>query len=169
MTAIDVMTVRADDWPLWRRLRRSALADAPDAFGSTLADWSGSGDTEMRWRQRLLSVPLNVVFRIDAEPVGMVSAYEPASSTIMGARDVDLIGLWVAPAGRGRGVGDAAMRHVLSWAADRGADGVVLSVRVGNAPARRLYTRHGFHDAGPSPDDRCELLLRRPIGRAPAP
>lgn len=164
MVAIEVVVVTADDWPLWRRLRRAALADAPEAFGSTLAQWSGPDDTESRWRQRLLTVPLNLVLSIDRAPVGMVSATERVSS---GGLEVGLIGLWVAPAGRGHGVGDAAIDHVVSWATDRRARSVVLSVRTANPPARRLYARHGFVDAGASPDDPRERLMRRPLPGPP--
>lgn len=45
-----------DDWPIWRELRLAALAEAPQAFGSRLADWQGEGDREERWRDRL-SIP----------------------------------------------------------------------------------------------------------------
>ena len=37
--------------------------------------------------------------------------------------------------------------------------GVVLSVHADNLAARRLYARHGFVDAGPSPDDPGELRM----------
>ena len=53
---LELRTLTADDWPLWRELRLAALAEAPDAFGSALADWQGPGDTEDRWRGRL-SIP----------------------------------------------------------------------------------------------------------------
>jgi ribosomal protein S18 acetylase RimI-like enzyme len=69
------------------------------------------------------------------------------------------VSLWVAPAARGRGVGEAAIAAVVDFAAGRE---VVLSVRPANAPARRLYRRCGFIDEGPSPDDPAELRMRRP-------
>jgi RimJ/RimL family protein N-acetyltransferase len=70
--------------------------------------------------------------------------------------------LWVAPAARGHGVGDEAVRSVLAWATREHPDSpVVLSVKTANAPARRLYERHGFVDAGPSTDDPGERLMRR--------
>ncbi|HEY0700829.1 MAG TPA: glycosyltransferase, partial [Micromonospora sp.] len=42
-----------EDWRLWRVARLAALAEAPYAFGSQLADWQGPGDREERWRSRL--------------------------------------------------------------------------------------------------------------------
>jgi len=57
---IETIVLDPDDWQLWRELRLAALAEAPDAFGSTLAEWSGAGDTEQRWRTRLHGVALNL-------------------------------------------------------------------------------------------------------------
>lgn len=96
---------------LWRELRLAALAEAPAAFGSTLAEWTGAGDTAQRWRARLLSVPLNIVLTYNGEAAGMVSATAPGDD---GA--IELISMWVAPFARGRGVGDAAVRRVLAFA-----------------------------------------------------
>jgi len=153
---IEVRQLTPDDWRLWRAMRLAALADAPAAFGSTLAEWSGRGDTEERWRARLSGVPLNLVLTLDGEPAGMVSATAPSNEAT-----VELISLWVAPSARGHGVADVAITRVTEWArAEHGAE-VVLSVRTDNDPAIVLYQRHGFVDDGPSPDDPTERLMRR--------
>ena len=74
---------------------------------------------------------------------------------------VELISLWVAPAARGQGVGDEAIRQVLAWARrEHPGSRIVLSVKTDNDSASRLYQRHGFVDAGPSPDDLDERLMR---------
>lgn len=154
---IDVLVLDPEDWQLWRGVRRAALAEAPSVFGSTLAEWSGAGDTEQRWRGRLEAVALNLVLTMDGEPVGMVSATSPGADG-----GVWLISMWVAPVGRGHGVGDEAVRRVLAWAhSEHPGSPVVLSVKTGNDPARRLYERHGFVDVGPSPDDPGERWMRR--------
>jgi ribosomal protein S18 acetylase RimI-like enzyme len=153
---IDMILLGSDDWRLWRELRLAALAEAPAAFGSTLSDWSGSGDTEERWRARLACVALNIVLTWNGEPAGMVSATTPG-----GAGAIELISMWVAPFARGHGVGDAAVRRVLAWAQiEHGGSPVVLSVKANNDPAIRLYRRHGFTDVGPSPNDPDERLMR---------
>jgi ribosomal protein S18 acetylase RimI-like enzyme len=152
---IAVRVVGPDDWKLWREMRLAALAESPWAFGSTLADWSGSGDTEERWRSRLAWAALNVVLLRNDESVGMVSAMSHAED---GA--IELISLWVAPFARGREVGDAAVGCVVDWAREQRRNTVVLSVKEHNDPARRLYARHGFTDAGPSLDDPGERLMR---------
>src|SRR5579885_3319557 len=132
-----IRRIGIDEWSLWRRLRRAALADAPAAFGSTLAEWSGVGDTEERWRARLHDVPANFVASLGGDPVGMVSAAGPD------AGEVELISLWVAPAARGSGVGDALVGAVVEHARRLGVGRVALSVRASNGPALALYERNG--------------------------
>lgn len=97
---VEVFLAGPDDWQVWRGLRRAALAEAPAVFGSTLAEWSGTGDTEPRWRLRLARVALNLVLTEAGQPAGMVSATAPDAD---GA--VELISLWVAPAARGHAWG----------------------------------------------------------------
>lgn len=135
-----------EDWEAWRVLRRQALTEAPEAFYSTIAEWTGEGDVEERWRQRLRSVPHNLVAYVGAEPAGMVSATDPIDGAMA------LLSLWVAPAARGRGVGDELVRAVLRHAEGCGAARVTLDVREGNEHALALYARHGFVDAGPAPN-----------------
>ena len=135
--------------------------DAPAAFGSTLAQWTGSGDGEDRWRSRLADVALNVVLLVDGEPAGMVSALDPNEDSA-----VELISMWVAPCARGQGVGDAAVRHVVSWAQTEHGASVVLAVKTDNDHAVCLYQRHGFVDAGPSLDDPSERLMTAGIAEA---
>src|SRR5580698_9801114 len=101
---IEVVRLKSDNWRMWRDLRLAALAEAPEAFASTLAEWSGAGDTEQRWRARLEDVDLNLVVMCDGEATGMVSATAPE-----GDRSAVLMSMWVAPASRGRGIGDAAI------------------------------------------------------------
>ncbi|MDL9938906.1 GNAT family N-acetyltransferase [Gordonia sp. ABSL1-1] len=150
--AVTARVLTVDEWPIWRELRLQALADAPEAFGSTLAEWTGSGDSPDRWRNRLRSVPRNVVLYTGGRPVGMVGGQ------ILGDGMVELISLWVAPCARGRGIGDAAIEHIVGWA--NGAD-VSLSVRQDNLRAQKLYARHGFVHEGLSPDDPSELRFIR--------
>lgn len=153
-----IQRLAVDDWQLWRALRLEALGEAPAAFGSTLAEWQGAGDTEQRWRNRLTSVALNLVASADGRPAGM------ASGSRENATDVELISMWVAPFARGQGVGDRLVEAVIEWAMSQQAWRVILSVRVDNAPAIRLYQRHHFVDAGPSPESNGgwpeQLLVR---------
>ena len=112
-----------EDWSRWRHVRLEALAEAPNAFGSSLY-WGGHGDTEKRWRDRLQDVPLNVLAVIDGRGVGQVSGTAPADQG-----NVELISLWVAPDVRGRGIGDALVRAVVQWAQAHGAAIVKLAVQ----------------------------------------
>ena len=61
MSDVDIEPIAPGDWQEFREVRLASLADAPDAFGSTYADWVGAA--EERWRARLTDVPLTLVAR----------------------------------------------------------------------------------------------------------
>jgi ribosomal protein S18 acetylase RimI-like enzyme len=140
---IELQVLTPDDWRTWRRLRRAALAEAPYAFGSRLADWQGDGDREERWRARL-GIPgsFNVVAMLDGKPAGM------ASGVAAGEDAAELISMWVSPAARGHGVGDDLVRAVTRWAQLAGSQVLRLAVAPGNENAAALYRRNGFHLTG---------------------
>ncbi|MDT3397592.1 GNAT family N-acetyltransferase [Streptomyces sp. B1866] len=157
---IESWVLTVDDWPWWRELRLAALAEAPYAFGSRLADWQGDGDREERWRARL-GVPgsCSLLAVLDGRPVGMAGG-------VPGAREgvVELVSLWVRGEARGRGVGDHLVRAVERWAAAR-AEVLELAVAPGNGHAIALYRRHGFEDTGRPgdlmPDGRRERVMAK--------
>ena len=60
---------------------------------------------------------------------------------------VELVYLGLVPAARGRGLADLMMRQALAVAA-RGAGRLSLAVDSNNAPALKLYYRHGMQRAG---------------------
>ncbi|GAA4262361.1 GNAT family N-acetyltransferase [Dactylosporangium darangshiense] len=141
---IKLRVLSPDDWQVWRRLRLAALAEAPYAFGSRLADWQGEGDRAERWRDRLaLPGSYNVVALLDEQPVGMASGV-PADEPGV----VELISMWVSPPARGRGVGDRLIQGVEEWARQGQAKVLRLSVMQGNEAAERLYRRCGFVGTG---------------------
>lgn len=121
-----------------------ALAEAPYAFGSRLADWQGEGNRAERWRDRLpLHGSYNVVALLDEQPVGMASGV-PADEPGV----VELISMWVSPTARGRGVGDRLIQEVEKWARQGQAKVLRLCVMQGNEVAERLYQRCGFVGTG---------------------
>jgi ribosomal protein S18 acetylase RimI-like enzyme len=161
---IELRVLTPGDWAVWRGLRLAALAEAPRAFRSRLADWVGEGDRAERWRARL-SIPgsFNVVAVLDGEPAGMASGV-PADDGI-----AELISLWVSPAARGRGVGDQLMQAVERWARQEGMAMLRLAVVQGNANAAALYIRNGFALTGelgdPMPDGVPQNIMAKGLRR----
>lgn len=146
---------------MWRDLRLTALAEAPYAFGARLADWLGDGDREDRWRARL-EIPgsYNVMAVFEGVPGGMASGMPTDDDGV-----AELISMWVAPAARGRGVGDELIRTIERWAHAGSARVLRLSVAEGNDRAVGLYQRHGFGFTGAAdlmPDGlRKELVMEK--------
>jgi ribosomal protein S18 acetylase RimI-like enzyme len=138
MGDVDLRELTSKDWTVFRDLRLRALADAPDAFGSRLADWATS--PEATWRARLDDVALTVAARRGPEHVGMASG-------MLDGDDVELISMWVDPAVRGTGVATALIEHVVGWAEGLGRT-TYLMVRSDNARAIAAYERAGFVDLG---------------------
>ena len=70
----------------------------------------------------------------------------------------EILNLAVAPTGRRAGLGRALVRQILEALSARGVQQVYLEVRDSNAPARALYTAHGFKEVG-----RRKQYYRRPV------
>ena len=137
---IELRNIGPDEWEIWKDQRLAALRKAPYAFSSKLADWENA--PEQRWRDRLsIYGGYQVVASLQGTIVGMAGGFllnEPEVA--------ELVSMWVAPAARGRGVGDALVAAVEDWAYGIGATIIKLSVVENNYPARKLYLRNGFVD-----------------------
>ena len=133
---MQIHQVTPDEWELWRDTRLDALASDPEEFGSTLAREQKYSDDD--WRARAAE-GLKLV-ALDPGPVALVAA----TATPEG---LYLYSMWVRDSHRGRGVGEALVRTVQTWAAEEGWKVVRLRVYDHNVPARRLYGRLGFVDA----------------------
>lgn len=64
------------------------------------------------------------------------------------ADEAELLTIAVRPEARGRGLGSALLRDVLTAAAARGAGRMLLEVAADNAAALTLYRREGFAECG---------------------
>ncbi len=135
--------LQAADWARYRDIRLASLLDTPDAFGSTHA--REQAFTPDEWRARLERPGfVTLVATVDGADVGTMLV-----SPSFGDPEVaGIYGVWVAPAGRGRGIGDALLSAALDVAREEGFTRIVLDVGDHNTPAQRLYARHGFTPTG---------------------
>ncbi|MCQ8828779.1 GNAT family N-acetyltransferase [Streptomyces malaysiensis] len=165
MTTISVRPLDTEDWALYRAVRLAALADAPEAFGSTLG--REQAFTADIWRGRLTK--RNQFVAEDAgEACGLIGIV-PAEPGV-----AELVSMWVHPAARGRGAGDLLVREALRWAKDQHLPEVRLWVADGNESAERLYARHGFQRTGQiqpvrEGEDELEFAMARSERPRPMP
>jgi len=144
-----IRPLKPAEWRPYRELRLRALADSPDAFGSTLAAEQARPDEA--WRERLEAAAtsgqdLALVAEHQGALLGLVWAKRDAADTGV----VNLFQMWVAPEVRGLGTGRGLLRGAVEWARGLGANVVQLGVTCGPTSAVRLYTREGFKPYGPA-------------------
>ncbi|WP_109509697.1 GNAT family N-acetyltransferase [Nocardioides speluncae] len=152
---LEVIRPTADQWPLFREIRLRSLADAPEAYGSTLP--REQAFTEADWRERMGSSPVLV---LDGErPVAMGAAWRDQPGWVM------VVGMWTDPAYRGRGLAGQVL-DALVEAAHAEELRVYLWVTQGNSAARSAYQRYGFvatGEAEPKSPDRPHLLMDKMV------
>ena len=146
-SAFSIRPFVADEWQAYRAIRLRALADAPDAFGSTVA--AEEALAPETWAARLARSTTSGIDRalaaeMDGALVGLAWAKEDGDDATI----VNLFQMWVAPEARGRGVAGALLDDAVRWATERGAQAMQLGVTCTNADALRLYERAGFVEAG---------------------
>jgi ribosomal protein S18 acetylase RimI-like enzyme len=142
-----------DDWETFREIRLRALAESPDAFGSTLDREEAFEQAD--WRRRLTG-PVYVVE--DPGPVAVGGIFDNEGTP-------HVWGMWTDPAHRRRG----HARRILDALIPPGT-AAQLDVNVANAEARTAYERYGFVATGrleplrPGSEQRIELMVLTPRG-----
>ena len=133
-----VRRLAPDDWQTYKRIRLTALATDPYAFGSTLAREELRPEDE--WKTRLITSAF-FLGEVDGAAWGLVGAHR---------RDeyAELISMWVVPEFRGTGLASRLIDAVLDWAAVAAYDEVRLWVVEGNVAAQRAYAKRGFEPTG---------------------
>jgi predicted GNAT family acetyltransferase len=139
-----------DDWETLREIRLKALAESPDAFGSTLS--REEPRTEEEWRHQLSrSGPVYVVE--DPGPVSMGGIFDNQGTP-------HVWGMWTDPAHRGRGHARAILDALIP-----SGTRAQLDVNVTNGDARTAYERYGFVGTGeleplrPGSEQQIELMV----------
>jgi GNAT superfamily N-acetyltransferase len=136
-----------DEWRIYKDLRLRALADSPDAFGSTLA--AEQDRSNAVWSSRLASgagsgLDLPLIAKVDGEPVGLAWG--------RGDRDdpevAHLYQMWIAPSHRRLGAGRLLLEAVIAWAKAKNVRYLDLGVTYRESPAMRMYRRAGFEPVG---------------------
>jgi len=141
MTKVNVERAQISDWRRTRAVRLRALADLPDAFGSTLDHELKFRDED--WRQRLASADAaTFLASLDGADLGIVVAARIDDG------EAGLYAMWVAPEARGKGASDELIKYAVAWARACGFRRISLGVGDFNTPAIRLYDRHGFRPTG---------------------
>lgn len=151
---IDLVVTRLtpDLWRRQRDIRLASLAQAPEAFGSTLAREQVFGEDV--WRTRAARPATWLVAR-DGTDVGIGGVYETD-------RIWSVNGMYVAPSARGTGVIEALMAAIDDHVVAVGATTVRLLVMADNARGIAAYTRLGYLATGErevAPDGREELAM----------
>jgi GNAT superfamily N-acetyltransferase len=138
---MEIQRLSIDEARRLRHIRLRALADTPDAFGSTYAAVAAHPLAE--WSKQLQEIATFVAVH-DGKDLGLVrcASDEHHHDTAW------LISMWVTPEARGQGVGNALIDAVIECARSSGASRLLLDVGDHNQQAIALYARKGFQPNG---------------------
>jgi ribosomal protein S18 acetylase RimI-like enzyme len=164
----EVRRLHPGDWAAVREIRLTALAQAPDAFASTLEREQAFDEGE--WRRRLEQTAYFGAWDARPEPglTGLVATFPEPPAQAADASDADasdtartsaaraaaagsawhLVAMWVSPGHRGQGIADRLVAAVCDLARARGGTQVALWVADTNPRAQAVYRRLGFRPSG---------------------
>ncbi|SIT75178.1 GNAT family N-acetyltransferase [Microbacterium sp. RU33B] len=178
-SAASVRRVRLHEWREVRDLRIEAVGD-PDAsiaFLTTTAEELARGDAF--WQARTAGAAMGesgaqFVAIVDDAWVGSATVLlrEPGSRDHLGqevvVRRADVVGVYLSPAHRGRGILGELFAGAAEFAAGRGTDALTLDVHTENLRAQAAYRKLGFTPTGVTFTSVIgpELEMRRPFRAA---
>ena len=140
-----------------KRVRLTALADSPTAFGSTYDEEAERPDEfwEERARRGAEGEDWITFFAVlNDEVVGLVGGLFSHETAV-----VEIVSMWVSPTSRRLGIARSLTLAVVQWARSASANAVDLWVTVGNAPPAGCTSRSGF--ATRMTSSRCRRIRAR--------
>ncbi|WP_420395498.1 GNAT family N-acetyltransferase [Nioella sp.] len=138
---VRIRRLRAEDATQWRDLRLEALANHPEAFGSTHDDWASRPLSDFADRLEHACI----LGAIKAESLVGCMALDSARGR------GEITAVYVRQDWRGRGVARALLKAQKRLAQQQGVSKLYLTVADSNRPAIRFYERAGFlRSEGPS-------------------
>jgi ribosomal protein S18 acetylase RimI-like enzyme len=159
METVEFFLLPPEDWQAYKQIRLEALQDAPQAFGSSYAESVQRPDAF--WQQRVAEAfgagagPTGqkswlVFARLGNQIVGTIGAYISDEAAQSGTADTaQIIGVYVRPAARGKGIASALMEAIQREVTRSGSiRRLTLGVNVQQAAALALYRRSGFTITG---------------------
>jgi ribosomal protein S18 acetylase RimI-like enzyme len=173
---VEIRRVRADEWRAVRDSRLEALQDplSPLAFLETF-EWASAQPDEF-WQARAAggaegSRVAQWAAVVDGAWVGglAVIAFRAGENDYYGTEVAEsranLIGVYVRPTHRRRGILDGLVATAAAWTAEQGFAELVLDVHELNAPAIAAYVRCGFEITGERTvsEHGSDLVMRLPV------
>ncbi len=155
-----VRRVRAEEWEAVRATRLASLRDpaAHLAFLETFENASAQPDEF--WKQRAENAAVGggvcqqVVIGPDGTWVGSVTGLLEQQGELdfegnpITQRQVHVVGVWLHPDHRGRGLVQRGIEAVVDWAREQGVRRVRLNVHADNPRAQAAYAKAGFTPSG---------------------
>ncbi len=151
-----VRSVAPDEAEAWRALRLRGLQECPRAFGGSHEEESARPVDLTRARLAAQAPDQAVVLGayVDGALVGTIGVRR--EDGLKARHKAAVWGMYVAPEGRGRGIGGALLDAGIACArAMGGVTHMKLGVVVGQHAARALYTSRGFVPWGTEPASLC--------------
>jgi RimJ/RimL family protein N-acetyltransferase len=135
-----------DDVTGYREIRAEALAQHPDAFGTSVAEFAGRSNEDVA---RMLQALAVYAAEGPDGKLGGLAAFE-RDVGVRAAHRGWLMQVYVRPAHRGTGLGEALVERIIEHARHHVVQ-VHLGVSTENQPALELYRRCGFSIYGTDP------------------
>lgn len=140
---IKIRRIKKGESGLYRKIRLTALKDAPYAFDSTyasslersLSSWENQTDSSASGAARSTFIALN-----EKEPVAIAAIYQSEES----GRVAELLQVWVSSELRGGGLAKRMIDVAFDWARENGYSRILAEVRSNNHRALNFYTKYGF-------------------------
>ena len=147
---MEIRVLTADDAEEYRTLRLRALREEPEAFGSSWEEENARPLEQTMARLQGDGMTAFGGFDDAGRLAGMVRLRR--QDGVKAEHKADILGMYVAPEVRGRGLGRMLLGAAIAQArATSGIEQLMLAVNTNNTPARNLYLAMGFEPFGREP------------------